>query len=101
MKKQISIRKRMLTGIVLAIMMLCVIFTGAQRIKASEINSRTEVYLSIRIESGDSLWSIAEEYHEEDGLSTSDYMGKLADLNHIKKDASIHAGQYLLVPVKK
>ena len=101
MKRRMVISKRMLTGIVLAAVILCVGFTGAQRIKASEISGRTEIYQSIRIESGDSLWSIAEAYHEEENLSTADYMEKLAELNHLKKDASIHAGQYLLVPVYK
>ncbi len=91
----------MVTAIVLAVMMLCVVFTGAQRIKASELNSQTEIYLSIRIESGDSLWSIAREYHDEAHLSTSDYMEKLAGINNLKMDAAIHAGQYLLVPVMK
>ena len=52
-------------------------------------------YMSIQIESGDSLWSIAEEYKPAN-ISTNDYIDELIHLNALKSD-DIHADQYLTV----
>lgn len=53
-------------------------------------------YKSIEIESGDSLWSIAEEYTTDDFENTADYVKELKRLNNLTSD-TIHEGQYLLV----
>lgn len=53
-------------------------------------------YKSIEIESGDSLWSLAEEYMTDDFECTADYVKELKRLNNLTSD-TIHEGQYLLV----
>ena len=52
-------------------------------------------YKSILIESGDSLWSIAQEYHNG-FMTVEEYMSELRSMNRLCSD-TIHTGQYLTV----
>lgn len=88
----------MMIGILFAAVLSAVIFAGAQKIKASEVR-RQQIYLSVRIEKGDSLWSIARQYYDSSDGSLNVYIEKLSHLNGLKKDAMLHTGQYLLIPV--
>ena len=88
----------MLIVILFVAVLSAVIFAGAQKIKASEV-SRQQIYLSVRIEKGDSLWSIARQYYDSPDGSLNAYIEKLSQLNGLKKDAMLHTGQYLLIPV--
>lgn len=53
-------------------------------------------YESIRIQEGDSLWNIAEEYCGTESVTS--YVSELKELNNISSD-TIHSGSYLLIPV--
>lgn len=53
-------------------------------------------YTCIRIQPGDTIWSIAETYSQETDLSVEDYVLRLKQMNHIGED-TIHAGHYLTV----
>lgn len=53
-------------------------------------------YTSIEIQKGDSLWSIAEEYLENSGMTVAQYVKELKNINGLKED-TIHSGQYLAV----
>ncbi len=59
--------------------------------------STVMTYESVRISGGDSLWSIAQEYHGM--MDTSDYIDEIKALNGLSSD-SIHSGAYLLIPVE-
>lgn len=52
-------------------------------------------YTSVRVESGDTLWNIAEQYKTEDA-STKAYVKELCKLNKICEN-EIHAGDYIVV----
>lgn len=52
-------------------------------------------YISIQIQSGDSLWSIAETYKPAD-QSTDEYIDELITLNGLNSD-DIHADQFLSI----
>lgn len=55
-------------------------------------------YTSIVIGSGDTLWTLAEEYGDDVHYkSTSDYINEVMQINHLKND-QIKAGEYLIVP---
>ena len=54
---------------------------------------RYKYYKSIRIEQGDSLWSIAEEYACD---NTYDYIQEIKQLNGLTSE-TIHAGQHLII----
>lgn len=58
--------------------------------------SGEKYYKSIIIEKGDTLWSIAEEYKPEHGVSTKKYVNDLKRMNNISND-TIHEGNYLTV----
>ena len=52
-------------------------------------------YTSVRVEAGDTLWDIAEEY-KTTTASTRSYIKEICKLNKIKAD-DIHAGDYIVV----
>lgn len=54
-------------------------------------------YVSVRIENGDSLWSLAEEYAPEQ-IKINDYIRAVRSINHLWDD-NIVAGQYIVLPV--
>ena len=67
----------------------------AKHTQAAQRGTQT-TYESIRIAGGDSLWSIAQQYH---GIEeTADFVEELKVLNNLSSDR-IQAGSYLLVPV--
>lgn len=57
---------------------------------------RYKYYKSIRIEQGDSLWSIAEEYCSDDYDDTRAYVNELKRLNALTSE-TIHEGQHLVI----
>lgn len=92
--KKIICLSVMLIVILLCIFMLSTLAT-AKRARAAQIESRTS-YESVRIVSGDSLWSIAQEYCG--GRNTAAFVEDLKLLNGLSSDR-IQAGYYILVPV--
>lgn len=53
-------------------------------------------YASIRIENGDSLWSIAARYAKSSPMDVGEYVQELKRMNQLTDD-TIHAGHYLTV----
>lgn len=53
-------------------------------------------YTSIRLEEGDTLWSIAEEYNRNSDKTTEEYVHELRTMNSLLDD-TIEAGHYLAV----
>ena len=62
-----------------------------------DVASYNKYYVSIRIESGDTLWTIADEYIEGFNLSKSEYIKEVCQINSISED-NIQAGDYIVVP---
>ena len=58
--------------------------------------SYNKYYKSIRVEAGDTLWSIADEYIMDLNINKTDYIAEICELNHIDAD-EINAGQYIVV----
>jgi len=64
---------------------------------AKEIGPRIEQnYESIEIQSGDSLWSIAETYAQTLNMDTADYVETLKEVNGLKSDKLV-TGTYLII----
>lgn len=85
---------------IIAIVSLAVLLgSGINAMASSEadVASYNKYYTSIRVESGDTLWTIADEYVEGFNLSKSDYIAEVCQLNEISED-EIHAGDYIVVP---
>lgn len=62
-----------------------------------DISSYNKYYVSIRVESGDTLWTIADEYIDGFNLSKEDYITEVCQINEISEN-EIHAGDYIVVP---
>lgn len=54
-------------------------------------------YTSITIESGETLWDIANEYASDDFRSITAYVNEVKHINHIN-DSRIYAGERLIIP---
>ena len=96
-------QKRMIASVLgtfCAVILITSVFGGFY---TSAHNNRIEepvnfkYYKSIIIESGDSLWSIAEEYMTDDCTSVAEYVDGLKNINHIYSEY-IQEGQSLIVP---
>lgn len=60
-------------------------------------NTKEKYYTSIMVESGDTLWSLANEYSSVEYRDNNAYIKEVRELNHITSD-DIHAGSYLILP---
>ena len=62
----------------------------------ADVASYNKYYTSIRIESGDTLWSITDEYICDLNIDKKEYINEICELNGICED-EIHAGDYVVV----
>lgn len=62
-----------------------------------DISSYNKYYTSIRVESGDTLWTIADKYVGGFNVSKSDYIAEVCQINGISED-NIYAGDNIIVP---
>lgn len=78
---------------VIILLSICIL----NKAKADAYTNYEKSFISIEIEEGDTLSSIAEEY----ALTPSqyrDYIDEIKNINNLKSD-KIHSGCYLLVPL--
>ena len=62
----------------------------------ADVSSYNKYYKSIRIESGDTLWTIADEYIADFNIDKKDYIREICELNNIYED-DIRAGDYVVI----
>lgn len=72
------------------------VFSARHAAHAESVSNVT--YETIRVQSGDSLWSLAEEYPIE-GLSTQETSDMIRNVNHLEH-GSLAAGAHLKVPAR-
>jgi len=82
---------------IVAVVMFCSIIFGTINTQAAPSKTATKYYTSIQVESGDTLWAIANEYITSEYANLNEYIDEVCAINHIAED-EIHAGQYLVVP---
>ena len=63
--------------------------------KASNEMNTYKYYTSIEVQKGDTLWTIAEQYADDDADYAS-YIEEVKEMNQLTSD-TIHAGEYLTV----
>ena len=81
----------------LALCLITVALLWVSADKADAYQPKPACYKSICLETGDTLWGIAEEYCPE-GKDIREYIHETMELNGLKT-SEIHAGCYLVVPV--
>lgn len=87
--------------VMVLIMMVCLtMFSGGVLAYAKEREAAQptyyKYYTSIRVESGDTLWSIADRYLCEQTGSHDDYIREVMQMNGLKS-SDIHTGESLTV----
>jgi hypothetical protein len=90
----------MLALIVLVVMTTLVLLGGSIRAFASSQSKAAPLhkyYTSIRVEKGDSLWSIADDYIIDGVQSREDFIDEVCTLNHISQQDMLHSGDHLVV----
>ena len=85
--------------ITLALVFVLSVTLGSVFTKASSKaeNNTMKLYKSIQVDSGDSLWSIANYYFDSSYGSIDQYLKEIKTMNHIKDDL-IYNGEYLVIP---
>lgn len=104
-RKKIRRQKEIRRNIILAIVAAAVLmifafsfhtFTSLASTEDKEVSYK--YFTSIQIESGDTLWSIAEEYADAAHYdSKNDYIKEVKSINNLRND-EIMSGQYLVIP---
>jgi len=94
-----KIMKRVVIVTVIAVLLVLAIVAVLPEHTASAEPQPSGTYriLSVKIEEGDSLWSIASEYFTEDFDSISSYIHEIKRMNGISSDM-LYEGAYLVIP---
>lgn len=98
-------QREMRKNVLLVIMTICLIVTAAVSMNSFLSNAKEEsnpisnkYFKSITIENGDTLWSIAQEYMDDDHYETvNDYINEVKKMNSLSND-DITYGQHLIIP---
>lgn len=90
--------KGLLVAVFIIGFLVFLLFQTSNIANAGTPNSvRHKYYTSVEIESGSSLWEIAEEYMTEEYDSVEEYIKEVKQINHLTEDL-IYEGAYLCVP---
>ncbi len=65
--------------------------------KSKETKAPVKEYISIQVQSDDTLWTIAEEKIDGFSIERTDYINEVKQINHLSSD-QIHTGDYIIVP---
>lgn len=105
LKNKIRRQREMKKNFLILAMTVCLIVTCSISLSGFRSNAKddsTEVsykyYKSIAVTGHDTLWSIAEEYMDEEHYdSITDYIEEVKSMNSLTSD-TIHYGEYLIIP---
>lgn len=93
-----SMKKTLLLLTVLVVLISC--FFGRTLVMANTEEPTVSVcryYTDIEIQKGDTLWTIAEKYSENSGMSIQEYVGELKAMNQMKTDKIITGSSLTVV----
>lgn len=82
---------------VITVLLTGIIMLQISHTEAADSKNLKIYYKSVYIQTGDSLWSIAEDNMTPEYDNIRDYIREIKRLNQISSD-KIHAGAYLVVP---
>jgi cell division protein YceG involved in septum cleavage len=84
-------------GLFIFTVILLSFFTISTQVIAEKSPTREKLVTSMRIEKGDSLWSIAERYMTEEYSDIHTYINEIKRSNGLTSDV-IHEGAYIIIP---
>lgn len=82
----------------LALVVLGIVILFANLGKASCSTEKTKKLVSVCIEDGDTVWTLAERFYSEECGSMKAYVKEISTTNHLTSSESIHSGNYLVIP---
>ena len=62
-----------------------------------DVERRNKYFSTIKVEEGDTLWSIAQVYYSYEYSDYTEYIEEVKDINNMK-DENIKKGNYIIVP---
>lgn len=86
-----------LVGIIIVSILILLGSTISAFASARTKNELHKYYTSIQVESGDTLWKLAEEYTASSSMSREDFIEEVSYLNGLS-DGDIHRGEYIVIP---
>ena len=90
--------KEFLLPLLIIIVLFFLIFSSSVlNVSADNHNRKEKLVTSIRVEKGDTLWSIAKEHMTKEYKDLNDYINEIKDTNGLYSD-TIHEGRYIIVP---
>ncbi|MCI5857460.1 MAG: LysM peptidoglycan-binding domain-containing protein [Agathobacter sp.] len=98
-ERTVRFQKRFIAVAGILIISLVIILGTSIRAFASSHNEKKQIYkyyTSVEVESGDTLWSLADTYIDQYNINKSDYINEVCSLNQLQ-DGQIHAGQHIIV----
>lgn len=95
-------RMRLMTVITAFSLAICIFMVSgnhmrSHEVQASAVHHQETVYQSIRVNAGDTLWSIADSYMDGSDMDREAYMKEIKRINHIT-EKDLQAGSYIIVP---
>lgn len=93
---RIKNRVRFASFIVISLLLVCTIFNTALGFNDALALSEQQ-YIEIQVESGDTLWTIADEFMPDD-MDIREAVYMICDVNDVDAD-TLYAGQTLSIPV--
>ena len=97
--KRISDRRRikLIALLVLFIVITLTLIFASKIVNAKRPGNRIKQIISVEIQRGDTLWSIASSYMSDEYEDLSEYIDEIMISNGLTSDM-IHAGKYIIVP---
>lgn len=83
--------------IMVALFLIVLLVLPERSASAGNTQSGTYTITSVKIQEGDSLWSLAEEYYSDEFSSVSNYIAEIKRMNGLSAD-TLYAGSYILIP---
>ncbi len=90
-------RIMLLTGFILVSSIILSLGIISTRVVAERAVTREKLVTSVKIEKGDSLWSIASQYFTDEYDDINSYIAEIMYSNGLTSDV-IHEGSYIIVP---
>lgn len=95
-----EIRRNMFLGMItvfLVILLAITLSSFLSNAKSSEEPTFYKYYTSIEVQSGDTLWSIAQNYKGEHYRNAQEYIREVMQMNALRNDKLV-TGQHLIIP---
>lgn len=87
-------------AMILCSMLLLVVMVTAITTNASDdiADPRIKYYTSVRVQEGDSLWDLSEDFLSDEYSGRSEYIKEVQQLNHLTDGQAILEDAYLVFP---